>query len=146
MDRSPPLSTWPGGGVAGVEGGSDRVSGRQLMDVWDRLCSLLGARVVSVEDVSNKARRLPLPGTGPAGVEGVTVFTFPDRRCDMRFASYGGLVLVFQTFQKLICSGCLFDVRSCSTTPAQAQRNLFCLEPEGWNIEGAHGNCLKHAV
>lgn len=68
MDWSPPLSTRPGGGGAGVEGGSDRVSGRQLMDVWDRLCSLLGARVVSVEDVSNKARRLPLHrASGRAG-------------------------------------------------------------------------------
>lgn len=76
----------PGGGAAGVEGGSDRVSGRQLMDVWDRLCSLLGARAVSVEDVSNKARLLLLPGTGPAGVEGVTAVNFPwypGRRCDL---------------------------------------------------------------
>ena len=30
------------------------------MDVWDRLCTLLRARKVSVEDVSNKARLLSL--------------------------------------------------------------------------------------
>ena len=30
------------------------------MDVWDRLCTLLRARKVSVEDVSNKARFLTL--------------------------------------------------------------------------------------
>lgn len=30
------------------------VAGKQLLSVWDRLCSLLRARQVSVEDVSNK--------------------------------------------------------------------------------------------
>ncbi len=34
-------------------------AGRQLMDIWDQLCRLLRARVVSVEDVSNKARPAP---------------------------------------------------------------------------------------
>ena len=29
------------------------------MDIWDQLCRLLRARVVSVEDVSNKARPAP---------------------------------------------------------------------------------------
>ena len=42
--------------ATGVEGGSGRVAGRQLMDLWDALCTLLGARQVSVEDVSNKVR------------------------------------------------------------------------------------------
>lgn len=42
------------GWYAGVEGGSERVAGGHLMDLWDRLCSMLGARSVSVEDVSNK--------------------------------------------------------------------------------------------
>lgn len=40
--------------AAGLEGGSVRVSGRRLMDLWDTLCTLLAARQVSVEDVSNK--------------------------------------------------------------------------------------------
>jgi len=38
-----------------VEGGSKRLSGWQLMEVWDRLCNMLRALGVSVEDVSNKA-------------------------------------------------------------------------------------------
>jgi hypothetical protein len=42
--------------ASGVEGGSGRVAGRQLMDLWDALCTLLAARQVSVEDVSNKVR------------------------------------------------------------------------------------------
>ncbi|KAK9867052.1 hypothetical protein WJX84_008430 [Apatococcus fuscideae] len=40
--------------VNGLEGGSDALTGRQLMDLWDRLCCILRARTVSVEDVSNK--------------------------------------------------------------------------------------------
>lgn len=32
----------------------DRLSGQQLMTLWDSLCCLLAAREVSVEDVSNK--------------------------------------------------------------------------------------------
>jgi len=40
--------------AAGLEGGSTRVAGRQLMDLWDTLCTVLAARQVSVEDVSNK--------------------------------------------------------------------------------------------
>ena len=49
---------------SGVEGGSKRLSGWQLMEIWDRLCVMLRARGVSVEDVSNKARlRPPAPLT-----------------------------------------------------------------------------------
>ncbi len=45
--------------AAGVEGGSKRLSGWQLMEVWDRLCNMLRALGVSVEDVSNKAHSRP---------------------------------------------------------------------------------------
>eukprot|EP00775_Hariotina_reticulata_P006176 gene6176-6414_t len=38
----------------GAQGGSRKLIGKQLLSVWDRLCSLLRARQVSVEDVSNK--------------------------------------------------------------------------------------------
>ncbi|GAX78615.1 hypothetical protein CEUSTIGMA_g6054.t1 [Chlamydomonas eustigma] len=38
--------------------GSARVSGQQLMTIWDSLCKLLAAREVSVEDVSNKSGML----------------------------------------------------------------------------------------
>lgn len=41
-------------GGAGLEGGSGRLSGGQLMELWDRLCRMLRTRGVSVEDVSNK--------------------------------------------------------------------------------------------
>jgi hypothetical protein len=44
--------------VNGLEGGSASLTGKQLMGLWDRLCSLLRSRDVSVEDVSNKARRI----------------------------------------------------------------------------------------
>ncbi|KAJ8765351.1 hypothetical protein K2173_012048 [Erythroxylum novogranatense] len=40
--------------VNGREGGSRVVSGRRIMDFWDRLCSTLGVRKVSVMDVSKK--------------------------------------------------------------------------------------------
>ena len=40
--------------VNGREGGSTLFTGTQLMDVWDDLCCVLRARLVSVEDVSNK--------------------------------------------------------------------------------------------
>ena len=40
--------------VNGREGGSSMYSGTQLMNVWDELCCILRARLVSVEDVSNK--------------------------------------------------------------------------------------------
>jgi hypothetical protein len=33
-------------------------AGKQLLTVWDRLCVLLRARAVSVEDVSNKSGML----------------------------------------------------------------------------------------
>ena len=42
--------------VNGREGGSRRASGRQLMELWDGLCARFRARLVSVEDVSNKVR------------------------------------------------------------------------------------------
>ena len=40
--------------VNGYEGGSLVLSGRQMMEVWTNLCTLLKARVVTVEDVSHK--------------------------------------------------------------------------------------------
>lgn len=40
--------------VNGYEGGSVSLSGRQMMEVWTNLCTLLKARVVTVEDVSHK--------------------------------------------------------------------------------------------
>eukprot|EP00898_Chlorokybus_atmophyticus_P005645 jgi/Chlat1/6081/Chrsp4S06352 len=40
----------------GREGGSPRLSGTQLMELWDRLCSTVRARQVSVEDVSRKLK------------------------------------------------------------------------------------------
>ncbi|KAL2632822.1 hypothetical protein R1flu_004301 [Riccia fluitans] len=40
--------------VNGREKGSKLASGRELMDLWDRLCAMLRARKVSVEDVARK--------------------------------------------------------------------------------------------
>ncbi|XP_042025133.1 PHD finger protein At1g33420-like isoform X1 [Salvia splendens] len=40
--------------VNGREGGSRLLSGRHIMNFWDRLCKLLGVRKVSVMDVSKK--------------------------------------------------------------------------------------------
>ncbi|KAK1418859.1 hypothetical protein QVD17_28007 [Tagetes erecta] len=40
--------------VNGREGGSQVLSGRHIMDFWDRLCKVLGVRQVSVMDVSKK--------------------------------------------------------------------------------------------
>ncbi|KAK2421370.1 RING/FYVE/PHD zinc finger superfamily protein [Trifolium repens] len=40
--------------VNGREGGSRFLSGRHIMDFWDRLCKTLGVRKVSVMDVSKK--------------------------------------------------------------------------------------------
>ncbi|TQD72213.1 hypothetical protein C1H46_042252 [Malus baccata] len=40
--------------VNGREGGSRVLSGCHIMDFWDRLCKLLGVRMVSVMDVSKK--------------------------------------------------------------------------------------------
>lgn len=38
--------------------GPERLTGQQLMALWDALCTLLAAREVSVEDVSNKSGML----------------------------------------------------------------------------------------
>ncbi|XP_061352574.1 PHD finger protein MALE MEIOCYTE DEATH 1-like [Gastrolobium bilobum] len=38
----------------GVEGGSRVLSGREIMDLWDRICINLGARKITVEDASRK--------------------------------------------------------------------------------------------
>ena len=38
--------------------GPARMTGQQLMALWDALCTLLAAREVSVEDVSNKSGML----------------------------------------------------------------------------------------
>ncbi|MED6110595.1 hypothetical protein PIB30_044515 [Stylosanthes scabra] len=40
--------------INGIEGGSKVLSGREIMDLWDRICTNLGARKISVEDVSRK--------------------------------------------------------------------------------------------
>lgn len=40
--------------VNGREGGSSKYTGTELMHVWDDLCTVLRARIISVEDVSNK--------------------------------------------------------------------------------------------
>ncbi|XP_050227365.1 PHD finger protein MALE MEIOCYTE DEATH 1 [Mercurialis annua] len=40
--------------INGIEGGSKSVSGREIMDLWDRFCENLRARKISVEDVSKK--------------------------------------------------------------------------------------------
>lgn len=39
-------------------GGKDRLSGQQIMGIWDALCTLLATREVTVEDVSNKGSML----------------------------------------------------------------------------------------
>ncbi|CAI0400358.1 unnamed protein product [Linum tenue] len=41
--------------INGIEGGGSRhLSGREIMDLWDRICGSLRARSISVEDVSKK--------------------------------------------------------------------------------------------
>lgn len=40
--------------VNGREGGSRVLSGSHIMNFWDRLCKVLGARKISVMDVSKK--------------------------------------------------------------------------------------------
>ncbi|KAK4490499.1 hypothetical protein RD792_001179 [Penstemon davidsonii] len=40
--------------VNGREGGSSMLSGRHIMNFWDRICRMLGVRMVSVMDVSKK--------------------------------------------------------------------------------------------
>ncbi|XP_027333697.1 PHD finger protein MALE MEIOCYTE DEATH 1 [Abrus precatorius] len=40
--------------INGTEGGSKVLSGREIMDLWDRICTNLRARKIAVEDVSRK--------------------------------------------------------------------------------------------
>ncbi|XVF64432.1 hypothetical protein PTKIN_Ptkin09bG0169200 [Pterospermum kingtungense] len=40
--------------INGIEGGSKYLCGREIMDLWDRICEILRARKISVEDVSKK--------------------------------------------------------------------------------------------
>ncbi|KAH9330687.1 hypothetical protein KI387_002795, partial [Taxus chinensis] len=40
--------------INGREAGSKYLSGREIMDLWDRMCAMLRARKVSVEDVAKK--------------------------------------------------------------------------------------------
>ncbi|KAH7849367.1 hypothetical protein Vadar_016836 [Vaccinium darrowii] len=40
--------------INGIEGGSKYLCGRQIMDLWDRICTNLHARKITVEDVSKK--------------------------------------------------------------------------------------------
>ncbi|CAA7057627.1 unnamed protein product [Microthlaspi erraticum] len=40
--------------VNGMEGGSKHLCGREIVDLWDRICTNLGARMITVEDISKK--------------------------------------------------------------------------------------------
>ncbi|XP_057492136.1 PHD finger protein MALE MEIOCYTE DEATH 1 [Actinidia eriantha] len=40
--------------INGIEGGSKFLCGREIMDLWDRICTNLHARKITVEDVSKK--------------------------------------------------------------------------------------------
>ncbi|CAH2065663.1 unnamed protein product [Thlaspi arvense] len=40
--------------VNGLEGGSKYLCGREIVDLWDRICTNLGARMITVEDLSKK--------------------------------------------------------------------------------------------
>ncbi|KAI9118184.1 hypothetical protein K1719_010516 [Acacia pycnantha] len=40
--------------INGIEGGSKFLSGRELMDLWDRICTILRTRKIAVEDTSKK--------------------------------------------------------------------------------------------
>ncbi|CAH8385981.1 unnamed protein product [Eruca vesicaria subsp. sativa] len=40
--------------VNGLEGGSRFLCGREVVDLWDRICTSLGARMITVEDLSKK--------------------------------------------------------------------------------------------
>ncbi|KAL3845091.1 hypothetical protein ACJIZ3_002494 [Penstemon smallii] len=40
--------------INGIEGGSKYICGREIMDLWDRLCTTLHARKITVEDLSKK--------------------------------------------------------------------------------------------
>ncbi|GFQ03262.1 phd finger protein male meiocyte death 1 [Phtheirospermum japonicum] len=43
-------------GINGIEGGSKFICGREMMDLWDRICTALHARQISVEDLSSKRK------------------------------------------------------------------------------------------
>ncbi|KAK4275005.1 hypothetical protein QN277_018151 [Acacia crassicarpa] len=40
--------------INGIEGGSKFLSGREIMDLWDRICTILRTRKIAVEDTSRK--------------------------------------------------------------------------------------------
>ncbi|XP_051141119.1 PHD finger protein MALE MEIOCYTE DEATH 1 [Andrographis paniculata] len=40
--------------INGIDGGSKFITGREIMDLWDRICTALHARQISVEDLSQK--------------------------------------------------------------------------------------------
>ncbi|KAJ7964448.1 PHD finger protein family [Quillaja saponaria] len=40
--------------INGIEGGSKYLSGREIMDLWDRICTNLRTRKITVEDMSKK--------------------------------------------------------------------------------------------
>ncbi|KAJ0098994.1 hypothetical protein Patl1_20932 [Pistacia atlantica] len=40
--------------INGIEGGCKYLCGREIMDLWDRICTILQARKITVEDVSKK--------------------------------------------------------------------------------------------
>ncbi|KAH0453697.1 hypothetical protein IEQ34_018021 [Dendrobium chrysotoxum] len=42
--------------INGFEGGSEFISGHQIMDLWDRICTLLQVRQISLIDVATKGR------------------------------------------------------------------------------------------
>ena len=44
--------------INGKGGGSERLTGKQIMGIWDGMCTLLCVRQVSVEDVSSKSGML----------------------------------------------------------------------------------------
>ncbi len=52
------LCAWAQLRINGKGGGSERMTGTQLMGIWDGLCTQLRAREVSVEDVSAKSGML----------------------------------------------------------------------------------------
>ncbi|KAL1569720.1 PHD finger protein MALE MEIOCYTE DEATH 1-like [Salvia divinorum] len=40
--------------INGIEGGSKFICGKEIMDLWDRICTTLSARQITVEDLSKK--------------------------------------------------------------------------------------------
>ncbi|XP_057783982.1 LOW QUALITY PROTEIN: PHD finger protein MALE MEIOCYTE DEATH 1-like [Salvia miltiorrhiza] len=40
--------------INGIEGGSKFICGREIMDLWDRICTTLSVRQITVEDLSKK--------------------------------------------------------------------------------------------